>query len=90
MSKAMLKIELKREDDGRWLGEVSKLPGVMAYGATELDARKKTAALAFHVIAERIEHDEPARINCVTEKESSMRLANSVGLIERPRIEGNR
>ena len=63
MSKAMLKIELKHEVDGRWLGEVPKLPGVMAYGATELEARKKTAALAFHVIAERIEHDEPVPIN---------------------------
>lgn len=27
MSRAMLKIKVTREDDGRWLGEVSELPG---------------------------------------------------------------
>ena len=35
-----LKIELEREEDGRWIGEVPTLPGVMAYGQT------KSAALA--------------------------------------------
>lgn len=55
----MLKIEVAREADGRWIGEVSALPGVMAYGATEAEARTKTAALALRVIADRIEHGEP-------------------------------
>ena len=27
-----LKIELEQEEDGRWIGEVPALPGVMAYG----------------------------------------------------------
>ena len=35
-----LKIELEQEEDGRWIGEVQTLPGVMAYGQT------KAAALA--------------------------------------------
>ena len=26
------KIELEQEEDGRWIGEVPSLPGVMAYG----------------------------------------------------------
>jgi len=55
----MLKIEIEREDDGRWIGEVPDLPGVMAYGATEAEARTKVTALALRVIADRIEHGEP-------------------------------
>ena len=55
----MLKIEIEREEDGRWVGEVPDLPGVLAYGATEPEARGKTTALALRVIADRIEHGEP-------------------------------
>jgi predicted RNase H-like HicB family nuclease len=55
----MLKIEIEREDDGRWIAEVPALPGVLVYGATESDARTKVTALAFRVIADRIEHGEP-------------------------------
>ena len=32
------KIEFDREDDGRWIAEISELPGVMAYGATQAEA----------------------------------------------------
>ncbi len=55
----MLKIEIEREDDGRWLGEAPALPGVMAYGETEADARTKVTALALRVLADLIEHGEP-------------------------------
>jgi predicted RNase H-like HicB family nuclease len=55
----MLRIEIEREEDGRWIGEVPDFPGVLAYGATEAEARIKTTALALHVIADRIEHGEP-------------------------------
>ena len=55
----MLKIEIAREDDGRWIGEVPALPGVMAYGKTRAEARSKAEALALRVIADRIEHGEP-------------------------------
>ena len=48
-----------REDDGRWIGEVPILPGVLAYGATEAEARRNVLALAFHVIGDRIAHGEP-------------------------------
>ena len=30
----MLRIEIDREDDGRWIGEVPDLPGVMTYGVS--------------------------------------------------------
>ena len=51
----MLTIEIDREEDGRWIGEVPELPGVLVYGATEAEARNKAAALALRVIADRIE-----------------------------------
>ena len=54
----MLKIEIDRETDGRWIGEVPALPGVLAYGATEEEARTNATALAFRVIADRTEHGE--------------------------------
>ena len=54
----MLRIEIEREEDGRWLGEVVDLPGVMAYGVTEAVARRNIEALALRVIADRIEHGE--------------------------------
>jgi predicted RNase H-like HicB family nuclease len=58
----MLKIELDREDDGRWIGEVTALPGVLAYGATEAEAKSKAAALALRVIADLIENGEPVPV----------------------------
>ncbi len=33
-----LTIELEREEDGRWIGEVRALAGVMAYGQTREQA----------------------------------------------------
>jgi hypothetical protein len=30
----MLTIEAEREEDGRWIAEVTALPGALAYGAT--------------------------------------------------------
>ena len=48
------KIEFDREDDGRWIAEISELPGVMAYGATRDEAEASIEALALRVIADRI------------------------------------
>lgn len=55
----MLKIELEREDDGRWIGEVPAIPGVLVYGGSRDEARDKATALALRVLADRIEHHEP-------------------------------
>lgn len=52
-------IEIDREDDGRWIGEIPSLPGVLAYGATSQEAQRKVIALAFRVIGDLIEHGEP-------------------------------
>jgi predicted RNase H-like HicB family nuclease len=59
----MLTIEIERESDERWLGELPELPGVVSYGATKAEARTNTIALAFRVIGERIAHGEPVPIN---------------------------
>jgi len=53
-----LTIELEREDDGRWLCEVTELPGVMAYGATEAEAVQGAEVLALRVLADKLEHGE--------------------------------
>ncbi|MEO6066700.1 MAG: type II toxin-antitoxin system HicB family antitoxin [Gemmatimonadales bacterium] len=50
-----LHIELGQEPDGRWMAEVSALPGVMAYGVTAANAMAKVQALALRVLAERLE-----------------------------------
>jgi predicted RNase H-like HicB family nuclease len=52
------KVELEREDDGRWVAEVAELPGVLAYGETSEAALSCVQALALRVIAERLEHGE--------------------------------
>jgi predicted RNase H-like HicB family nuclease len=51
-------IELEREEDGRWIAEVVDLPGALAYGASEAEARAKVQALALRVVADRLEHGE--------------------------------
>ena len=51
-------VEIDREDDGRWISEVTDLPGVLAYGASREEAVSKAKALAFRVLADRLEHGE--------------------------------
>ena len=53
-----MKIDIEKEDDGRWIAEVSDLPGVLAYGKTREEAIVKVEALALRVIADRIDHGE--------------------------------
>lgn len=53
-----LTVELEREEDGRWIAELRELAGVMAYGATREQALAAAQALAFRVLADRIEHGE--------------------------------
>lgn len=53
-----MKIEVEREEDGRWLAEVPDLPGVMAYGTTRAGAIAGVQALALRALADRLEHGE--------------------------------
>mgnify|MGYP001575093906 CR=1 FL=1 len=53
-----MKIEIEREEDGRWIAEVPDLPGVLAYGQTRKQSIAKVEALALRVIADRLDHGE--------------------------------
>lgn len=54
----MLRVEVDREDDGRWFAEVVELPGVLAYGNTRDEAVDAAKALSLRVMADRLEHCE--------------------------------
>jgi len=49
-------IEFERETDRRWIADVPKLPGVMAYGKTKGEAKQKVFAIALRTLADKIEH----------------------------------
>ena len=53
-----MKIEIEKEDDGRWIAAIPELPGVMAYGNSRNEAISKAEALALRVLADRLEHGE--------------------------------
>ena len=58
-----MKIEIEREDDGRWIAEVPDLAGVLCYGSTRDEAIARVQALALRVLAERLDHAEaPAEL----------------------------
>jgi predicted RNase H-like HicB family nuclease len=54
----MLRVEVEREDDGRWIAEVVDLPGVLAYGVSRDEAIERAKALSLRVLADRLEHGE--------------------------------
>jgi len=51
-------IDVEKEQDGRWIAEVPELPGTLAYGVSEAEAKAKVQALALRVVADRLEHGE--------------------------------
>lgn len=53
-----LSVELGREVDGRWIADVTDLPGVQVYGLTREAALSDAQALALRVLADRLEHGE--------------------------------
>jgi len=46
------KIEIDREDDGRWIADIPELPGVMCYGATKEEAISAVEALEQEILAD--------------------------------------
>ncbi len=65
-------IEVEREEDGRWIAEIPRLPGVMVYGKTKHDAIRSVRALALRVLADRIE-----RAKSLPAREFSVSIARS-------------
>ena len=53
-----MRIEIDREEDGRWIAEIPDLSGVMVYGVTRQEAISKAEALALRVIADRLDYGE--------------------------------
>ncbi len=53
-----MRIEIEREEDGRWIAEIPDLPGVMGYGGSRDEAIAKVEVLALRVLADRLEHGE--------------------------------
>ena len=54
-TKSYFTVEFDRENDGRWIAEIPKLPGVMAYGPTKQEALQKVYAIALRTLADGIE-----------------------------------
>ncbi len=61
MAHIVYRVETELEEDGRWIAEIVDVPGVLAYGATEQEAKAAAQALALRVLADEIEaKKEPA------------------------------
>jgi predicted RNase H-like HicB family nuclease len=61
------KIEIDREEDGRWIAEIPNLPGVMAYERNRDEAIAKVEVLALRVLADRLgKNKKPAKPATVT------------------------
>ena len=52
-------IEIEQEEDGRWIAEVTDIPGVLVYGKSREEAIQSVKALALRVISDRLDHGEP-------------------------------
>jgi predicted RNase H-like HicB family nuclease len=50
--------EVDRETDGRWIAEIPAIPGAMAYGSTEEQAKAKAYALALYAVADDVEQSQ--------------------------------
>jgi predicted RNase H-like HicB family nuclease len=62
------KFAIDRETDGRWIVEIPEVPGAMAYGLSEEEAKAKAYALALYAIADDVEKskDIPESISILT------------------------
>jgi predicted RNase H-like HicB family nuclease len=55
VSVPQINIEFEQEADGRWIADISAMPGVMAYGKTRGEAALAVKILALRVIASKME-----------------------------------
>ncbi|MBI3409075.1 MAG: type II toxin-antitoxin system HicB family antitoxin [Planctomycetes bacterium] len=51
-------VEIEQEEDGRWLAEVTELPGVLCYGQSRKEAADRVKALALRRVADELDHGE--------------------------------
>ena len=48
-----MKVEVEREEDGRWLAEVPTIPGALVYGTSRTEAISRVEALVLRVLADK-------------------------------------
>lgn len=51
----LFNVEFEHEEDGRWIAEIPKLPGAMAYGKTKQEASRRAYTIALRIMADSIE-----------------------------------
>ena len=56
----IMRVEVDREEDGRWIAEVPDIPGAMVYGDSREEAIARVQALVLRTLADKIEHGEEA------------------------------
>ena len=56
--KSRLIVAVKRDAEGRWIGQVARIPGVEARGKTRREALTRVRALALRALAEQVENGE--------------------------------
>jgi predicted RNase H-like HicB family nuclease len=59
-------IETELETDGRWIAEISQVPGALAYGVTKEEAVNKAYAIALRSIADDVEHSTDGPPNSIS------------------------
>lgn len=65
LDKIRLKVECEQEQEtGRWIADVTDLPGVMVYGSTRTEAMNKAKLLALDVVIDRLAHGEDPLTGC--------------------------
>lgn len=74
----ILNVDVEEERPGRWIADVTDLPGVMVYGTTAFEAIGKAKTLALDVVSDRLARGEDP----LTGLESGAPLAATFGGVE--------
>ena len=61
-----LTVELEQDVDGRWMAEVTDIPGALAHGQSREEAFTRAQALALHALADKLGHGELASETTIT------------------------
>jgi len=59
-------VETEIETDGRWIAEISQVPGALAYGKTQEEAINKAYAIALRSVADDVEHSQQEPPNSIS------------------------
>jgi len=59
-------VETEIETDGRWIAEISQVPGALAYGNTQEEAINKAYAIALRSVADDVEHSQQEPPNSIS------------------------